>query len=184
MALATGDEVSEPTGQADTRLSIAAGGSQGEWPSVAPDALAAARTVVALGASCDLVPPERDTAGPRGLSFAVSEFAILEDGRRLTLHSERGWTQWLRRAAHAGASMSAEASEPREPWDHMTRDDIVQTTLNVVLPDDDDDPDDHHYHWLAELLAEQGVNASTDDLRVLPYTVELSPRLEDRFRVE
>ncbi len=60
----------------------------------------------------------------------------------------------------------------------MSRDDLVQSTLQVVLPDDDDAPDDHPYEWLAGRLSEHGIRASAAELRALPYTVELSPRLE------
>ena len=47
--------------------------------------------MVGLGACCDLVPEHRAGAGPGSTSFAVDEFAVLADGRRLTLHhGERG----------------------------------------------------------------------------------------------
>jgi hypothetical protein len=139
-------------------------------------------TVVALGALCDLVPAEQDSASPGGVSFDVSEFAVLADGRRVTLHAERGWTQWARRSFPVGEPLPADWDAPLDPWEMVTREDLVQSTLNVVLPDDDDHPDDHPYEWLAELLAEQGISASADDLRGVPYLVELSPRLEARLR--
>ena len=137
--------------------------------------------VVALGAFCDLVPPEDYGGSPGSLSFSVSEFAVAHDGRRLTLHAERGWTQRTRRAVPHGEPLPSEWDEPLDPWSFMTRDSVVQDTLNVVLPDDDDDPDDHPYKWFASLLAEQGVSVSRDELKALPYTVELSQLLEDRL---
>jgi hypothetical protein len=138
-------------------------------------------SIVALGAFCDLVPPEDFTASPGGLSFSVSEFAILGDGRRLTLHTDRGWTQWPLRALPHGEPLPDDWDARLDPRSFMTRESVVQDTLNVVLPDDDDDPDDHPYEWLAGLLAAQGVSASPEVLRTLPYTVELSSRLEDRL---
>jgi hypothetical protein len=69
--------------------------------------------------------------------------------------------------------------ERLDAWAFVTREELVQSTLNVVIPDDDDDPDDHPYEWLAELLAEQGIEVSSDQLRVLPYRVEFTARLED-----
>ena len=137
--------------------------------------------VVGLGAKCDLVPSENSTASPGGLSFLVSEFADLADGRRLTLHAERGWTQWPRRAVPQGEPLPDDWNEPLDPWLFTTRESVVQDTLNVVLPDDDDDPDDHPYEWLVGLLAQQGVSVSSDELRALRYTVELSSQLEDRL---
>jgi hypothetical protein len=135
-------------------------------------------SVVALGAWCDLVPEAEYGGSPGGLSFSVSEFAVMDDGRRLMLHAERGWTQWVRTAGPPGQPPT---EQPLDPWSMMTRDSVVQDALNVVLPDDDDDPEDHPYEWLAELLAAQGVTASADQLRDLPYTVELTPRLESRL---
>lgn len=138
--------------------------------------------VVALGGVCDLVPPEESTARPVGLSFSVSEFAVLADGRRLTLHAHRGWTQVPIRSVPHGEPRPDAWDEPVDLWMFTNREAVVQDTLNVVLPDDDDDPDDHPYEWLAGLLAEQGVSVSPDELRGLPYTVELSRRLEDRLQ--
>jgi hypothetical protein len=137
--------------------------------------------VVSLGACCDLVPPEEYGGSPGGLGFSVSEFAVMHDGRRLTLHAERGWTQWPRRAVPHGEPMPDDGDEPLDPWSFTTRASVVQDTLNVVLPDDDDCPDDHPYEWLAGLLARHGVSASADELRALPYDVELSPRLQARL---
>jgi hypothetical protein len=68
-----------------------------------------------------------------------------------------------------------------KPRTGVDRQDMVETALAVVLPDDDDDPDDHPYEWLCELLAAQGVRASVEDLRDVPYVVELSERLEARL---
>jgi hypothetical protein len=133
--------------------------------------------VVGLGARCDLVPSEEDTSSPGGLSFRVSEFAVLDDGRRLTLHEERGWTQWVRRGAPPGEQLT----EDPGPWSLMTRQSVIQDTLNVVLPDDDDPAEAHPYEWLAELLAARGVSATAAELRAVPYDVELSPRLEERL---
>lgn len=137
--------------------------------------------VVALGALCDLVSPAEYGGSPGGLSFSVSEFAVLHDGSRLTLHAERGWTQWLRTAGEHGR-LPEGSDEPLDPWSFTIRQTVVQNVLNVVLPDDDDDLDDHPYIWLAERLAEHGVMASPDALRSVPYTVELSSRLEQRLR--
>jgi hypothetical protein len=80
-----------------------------------------------------------------------------------------------------GESLPDNWDEPLDPWSFTTRESVVQDTLNVVLPDDDDDPDDHPYDWLAGLLAEQSVTVSSDELRALPYAVDLSRRLEDRL---
>jgi hypothetical protein len=128
--------------------------------------------VVGLGARCDLVPPERDTATPGGASFDVSEFAVLDDGRRLTLHSERGWTSWVR---------STDQSEPLDPWTSLTEEGIRQDVLNVVLPDEDDG-EAHPWEWLRGLLHVHGLETTTEQLKAVPYTVELSDTVRARLR--
>jgi hypothetical protein len=128
--------------------------------------------VVALGARCELVPPEESTASPGGVSFDVSEFAVLADGRRLTLHSERGWTTWVRSTDQRG---------PLDPWIALTEDGVRQDVLNVVLPDEDDG-EPHPWKWLCELLREHGVETTTEHLKALPYAVELSDELRARLR--
>ena len=138
-------------------------------------------TVVALGAYCDLASSVQAPANPGDLSFAVSEFAVLDDGRRITLHADRGWSESLRRYVPKGEPLPVNWGEPLDPWEHMSRDDLMRSTLLVVLPDDDDDPDDHPYEWLAGRLSEHGIRASAAELRCLPYTVELSPQLEQRL---
>jgi len=128
--------------------------------------------VVALGAWCDLVPPNESTASPGGASFTVAEFAVLDDGRRIILHAERGFTTWSRQTGRA---------EPLDPWSSLTATDLEREVRNVVLPDDDDTDDEHPWEWLASLLHRHGVGASTERLKEVPYRVEFSERLLHRF---
>jgi hypothetical protein len=115
--------------------------------------------VVGLGAICDLDPRTPDKA--RSQSFSVSEFVTLEDGRRVILHEDRGFTIGL------GSSRESTADLRRgETIESLTRD-----VLNVVLPDDDEPAEDHPYSWLADLARARGLNVSADDLRSLPYDV-------------
>ena len=139
--------------------------------------------VVGLGALVELADADPDPVRAGTLDFSVSEFAVLNDGSRLTLHDERGWSSGPVRVAHL-------TPPPWPPDPEVTgrstldRDDIVRTTLAVVEPDDDDDPDDHPYAWLAELLAVHGIVVSPEELRPLPYAVELGPRLDARLAQE
>jgi hypothetical protein len=115
--------------------------------------------VVGLGAICDLDPRTPDKA--RSQSFSVSEFVTLEDGRRVILHEDRGFTIGL------GSSRESTADLRRgETIESLTRD-----VLSVVLPDDDVPAEDHPYSWLADLARARGLNVSADDLRSLPYDV-------------
>ncbi|MCU1378053.1 MAG: hypothetical protein JWN29_1036 [Acidimicrobiales bacterium] len=134
--------------------------------------------VVRLGAWCDLVtldeyradlavmafPPEAigEALGhaSESASFRVSEFAVLADGRRVTLHAERGFVS---------------KSSTGSPWDGLTRASIESGVRTTVLPDDDDG-EDHPWHWLAELCAANGIDTTEDRLRRLLYDVEHSER--------
>jgi hypothetical protein len=59
-----------------------------------------------------------------GVSFDVHEFAELTDGRRLTLHEERGFTT-------------------SGQWRHLTLENLERDVRTTVLPDDDDTQDEH-----------------------------------------
>jgi hypothetical protein len=115
--------------------------------------------VVSLGAICDLDPRTPDKA--RSQSFSVSEFVTLEDGRRVILHEDRGFTIGL------GSSRATTADLRRG----LTLEVLSRQVLNVVLPDDDDAGEDHPYSWLADLARARGLNVSADDLRSLTYEV-------------
>jgi hypothetical protein len=120
--------------------------------------------VVGIGAICDLVP--QLFADARSQSFSVSEFVTLEDGRRVILHDDRGFTIGVGRASERLDDLRA----------HETRDSITRNVLLVVLPDDDEtaEGEDHPWSWLAELARARGLNVSAEDLRGLPYEVVLT----------
>lgn len=117
--------------------------------------------MVGLGALCDLSPPVAD--GARSQSFSVSEFALLEDGRRVILHQDRGFTV---------------GSNQGPVRDHLTPAAITDDVLNAVLPDDDETADAHPWPWLADLALARGLDVTPDDLRRVPYEVVLTDRLE------
>jgi hypothetical protein len=97
-----------------------------------------------------------------GVSFDVHEFAELTDGRRLTLHEERGFTT-------------------SGQWRHLTLENLERDVRTTVLPDDDDTQDEHPWEWLVALLQARGVEATAEELRLLPYDVEFSERLRARL---
>lgn len=102
---------------------------------------------------------------PPGISFRVEEFAVLADGRRVRLHAERGF----------GLSAGV------DPWQYQTLERLEADVRTTLLPDDaEDSGEDHPWEWLSELLRAQGIEASTEELRVLPYDVEFSDRLRAR----
>ena len=109
-------------------------------------------TVVGLGARSELA--HRDQ---RGMDINVHEFAVLDDGRRLTLHQDRGF------------STSAT---------HMTAAHAERSVLTTVLPDDAEvTGEDHPWEWLASLIGGQGVAVTPEQLKAVPYVLEFGPRL-------
>jgi hypothetical protein len=141
--------------------------------------------VVRLGAWCDVsdLTWRLRTEGRPSRSFSadVHEYAVLADGTRLTLRDDRGWSSHLQVLGDDAGTIS------RDQWDHITEEHVRQDTLTVVLPDmladgtESEPVEDHPYDELAELLADHGVHVSADDLRGLPYDVELGPRLTGHF---
>jgi len=121
--------------------------------------------VIGLGAICDLDPRTPDKA--RSQSFSISEFVTLEDGRRVILHEDRGFTIGL------GSSRETAADLRRG----LTLEVLTQQALNVVLPDDDVPAEAHPYSWLAELARARGLKVSADNLRSLPYEVIFTDEL-------
>jgi len=128
-------------------------GEAGPLPQVEPG------RVVGLGALCDLGPERPD---PRERSFPVSEFVTLEDGRRVTLHEDRGFTTAVR---------STGPIDPGDLRQHSSLESLTEAVLTTVLPDDDNDPDAHPWTWLAELAGARGLEVTAADLRGLPYEV-------------
>lgn len=102
----------------------------------------------------------------RSASFRVSEFAVLANGGRLTLHDERGFNIW---------------NSSEDPWRYMTLEGVEADVRTTVLPDGDDTEEQHPWEWLAELLTAHGVEVSAERLRSLPYVVEYSERLLARL---
>jgi hypothetical protein len=144
--------------------------------------------VVGLGAWCDFVTeadfrsrfpgyessPAVDEAVnefKRGVSFDVHQFAVLADGRHLTLDDQRGFTT---------AVKTSDGSPPGDTWPHLTLAELERDVLTTVLPDDDETEDEHPWEWLAGLLREHGVEATADELKALPYDVQFSDRLRAR----
>ena len=124
--------------------------------------------VTRLGAWCDFVPEDKSSASPGSVSFDVAEFAVLSDGRRITLHSgQRGFS----------------SSGPRRPSEGhplagMTAEEIAASVLTTVLPDEDDG-EEHPWECLAQVLRARGVSVAADSLKAVPYAMEFSERLTE-----
>ena len=123
-------------------------------------------TVIGLGALCDVVDDDESVASPGSVLFDVDEFAVLADGRRITLHcGERGFS----------------VSGPRrpsldDPLAGMTAEEIQSGVLTTVLPDEDNG-EEHPWEWLSDLLRSHGIVIAPDNLKTVPYEVVLSERV-------
>ncbi len=61
----------------------------------------------------------------------------------------------------------------------MTAETIVQSVLNVVLPDDDESSDEHPWIWLASLAQARNLDVTSEELRHLPCEVVLSDNVRN-----
>jgi hypothetical protein len=110
--------------------------------------------VVRLVACGDL----RGDAG--GTSCSVREFAVLSDGREVTLLDDRGWTTTA-------------------PLDVILLAHVVRNIYNSVLPDDAEETgEDHEWQRFERRLREAGIEVTADELRALPYSIILRVRAE------
>jgi zona occludens toxin (predicted ATPase) len=101
----------------------------------------------------------------------VREFALLSDGREVTLLDDRGWT------TSAPLGRTADRQEAR-----MSVTDVVRNVYNVVLPDNAEETgEEHEWQRFAQRLREAGVAVTRDELQALPYRVILSDRLRSRL---
>jgi hypothetical protein len=81
----------------------------------------------------------------QGMRIDVHEFAVLDDGRRLALHQERGFSTSATR---------------------MTADHAERSVLTTVLPDDAEvTGEDHPWEWLASLIRSHGVLVTPEQLK-------------------
>ena len=133
-------------------------------------------------------PDERGwSVAPRGADEAVDARrvsvsarleAVLDDGSRLLLVDDRGWTEELRGAG---------AREVDDLWALTRERDIVEAARVVVGPDEPyggrsrDDMETDHWNALADKLCAHGVVADASELRQLPHEVVLSDRLRARL---
>ena len=112
-----------------------------------------------------------EIADPRRISVSARQEAELDDGRRVLLLDDRGWSE----------------SGPPDIWATTSVEDIEFTAQTVVGPDepfgDRTHPEMVADHWssLAGTLEQQGVLAETSQLERLPHQVVLSERLLGRL---
>ena len=108
------------------------------------------------------------------MSIAARHEAVLEDGRRLLLLGDRGWTESVHGVSDIWPVTSVEEIEadarvvvgPDEPFDGRSQADMEAD----------------HWAYLAELLRQLGVAVEPAELRELPHDVVLGERLLARIQ--
>ncbi|WP_371783895.1 hypothetical protein [Streptosporangium subroseum] len=123
--------------------------------------------VVRLETAVDL--DEQADIGPRRVSVSATLSAVLDNGRRITLLDDRGWSStglWETRAVGEIEDTARTVVGPDEPAEGQTHEEVAAA----------------HWTHLVAVLAERGVAANSDALRTLPHAVVLSDRLRSRVR--
>lgn len=110
-------------------------------------------------------------ADPRQMSVSARHEAVLMNGGRVLLLTDRGWS----------------ASGPPNIWAVTSAEEIADTARMVVGPDEpfggrsQKDMEADHWASLAAALRHQGVDADALELRRLPHDVVLSEQLLARI---
>jgi hypothetical protein len=119
-----------------------------------------------------------EDADVRRISVSAQHEAVLDDGRRVLLLDDRGWSETL-----GGAG----ANEVTDIWALTSEQDIAETARVVVGPDEpfdgrsQDDMDTDHWNALAKDLRALGVDVDAGELKQLPHDVVLSEPLLARL---
>jgi hypothetical protein len=135
-----------------------------------------------------LVDLNDEVADPRQMSLSARHEAVLEDGGRLLLLDDRGWTSSTLKASMVGDVPGGDVRrEELDSWALTSVEEIEETARVVVGPDEPPDgcsqEDSEVAHWasLAGVLRQQGVVVDVLELKRLPHDVVLSERLLARI---
>jgi hypothetical protein len=119
-----------------------------------------------------------DGGDARRISVSARHEAVLEDGRRVVLLDDRGWSEEL-----GGAG----ADEVADIWALSSEQDIAETARTVVGPDEPfggrtpGDMETDHWNTLAEKLHARGIVVEAGELKRLPHEVVVSEALLGRL---
>jgi hypothetical protein len=112
-------------------------------------------------------------------SFSARHEAVLDDGRRVLLLDDRGWSSSVLRTTGDRDS----APEAPDFWAVTSAEEIEDTSRFVVGPDEpfggrsQEDMERDHWVYLAGILRQQGVAVNANALKGLPHEVVLSDRV-------
>jgi hypothetical protein len=142
--------------------------------------------VPAVARLVTLVDVNDEASDARQMSVSALHEAVLEDGRRVLLLDDRGWTSAALTAYWGEVPEDSRRDQP-DVWAVTTVEDIEETARVVVGPDEPPDgysqeeAEAAHWAYLADVLREQGVVVDAQELKRLPHDVVLSERLRARI---
>jgi hypothetical protein len=134
-----------------------------------------------------LVDVNDENSDAHQMSVSALHEAVLEDGGRVLLLDDRGWTSAALRASWGEAPEGDSHREQLDTWAVTSVEDIEETARIVVGPDEPPDGysqeemDASHWAYVADVLRQQGVAVDAEDLKRLPHDVVLSERLLARI---
>jgi hypothetical protein len=134
-----------------------------------------------------LVDVRGEVTDPRQMSVSALHEAVLEDGRRVLLLDDRGWTSAALTASWGEVPDGESRRDQLDTWALTSVEDIEETARVVVGPDEPPDgysqeeAETDHWAYLADVLRKQGVVVDALELKRLPHDVVLSERLLARI---
>ena len=135
-----------------------------------------------------LVDVQDDVVDPRQMSVSALHEAVLEDGRRVLLLDDRGWTSSALRAFWPAEGGDGESGQDQlDTWAVTSVEDIEETARVVVGPDEppegysQEEAEAAHWAYLADVLRQHGLVVDALELKRLPHDVVLSERLLARI---
>lgn len=143
-------------------------------------------TMAAVTHLVTIVDVNDEGADAHQMSVSALHEAVLEDGRRVLLLDDRGWTS-AALTAYSGEGPEDPRRDQPDVWAVTSVEDIKETARFVVGPDEPPDgysqeeAEAAHWAYLADVLREQGVVVDTQELKRLPHDVVLSERLRARI---
>ena len=118
--------------------------------------------LVAVGARCTPKGAGSSTGSPDQVGVDIDEFVEFDDGSRVSIRWDRGCAISLNGAGQ------------------LSEQELLEHLEGALLPDEgevEDLGERRSWHEHALLLAEQGINATAQELKNLPYLTELSSDL-------
>jgi hypothetical protein len=120
-------------------------------------------------------------AGAAHASISARHEAVLADGRHVLVLDDRGWSFTAHRAG------TGDGGTTLDPWVATALEEIEFTARAVVGPDEprpgesQEDAATAHWAYLADLLAQRGVQVEPQELARLPHDVVVGELLRARI---